>query len=176
MEIAKPGSHVDHLLRQTRMHHMQLSAMADSKANMLLTLSSIVITLSVPHVTQPGKNFIFFILIGSCLVTILLASYAAMPKLPFSPQRLPPPDVHSAGFNPLFFGDFTRLEYDEYAVAMEDIMNNPSRTYEVQVREIYTLGMYLALKKYRYLRMAYTAFVFGLFVSGLMAIASLVVA
>lgn len=176
MEIAKPGSHVDHLLRQTRMHHMQLSTMADSKANMLLTMSSIVITLSVPHIGQPGLRPVLIVLIGFCMLTILLASYAAMPKLPFSPKRLPEPDVHSPNFNPLFFGDFTRLDYPDYEDAMEEIMNDASRTYQVQVREVYTLGMYLAMKKYRYLRLAYTSFVTGLVVSGVVSIGSLFVA
>ncbi|MEJ2365307.1 MAG: hypothetical protein P8017_11625 [Deltaproteobacteria bacterium] len=53
MEIKQLGSHIDHLLRQTRMHHAQLSSMADMKANMLLTITSVVITLSVRYITEP---------------------------------------------------------------------------------------------------------------------------
>lgn len=175
MQIEKPAGHMDHLLRQTRMHHMQLSSMADTKANMLLTMSSIVITLSVPHVTDPALRPVLVVLIAFCLVTILLASYSAMPKMPLSPKKLPRPDVQSPGFNPLFFGDFTRLDYPEYEQTMEKIMNDPNRAYEVQVREVYTLGVYLALQKYRYLRLAYTAFVTGLVVSGLISIATVLV-
>ena len=47
----------------------------------------------------------------------------------------------------------------------ETVMNDPDLTYEVQVREIYTLGQFLAAKKYRYLRLAYFAFIVGLFTS-----------
>jgi hypothetical protein len=48
------------------------------------------------------------------------------------------------------------------------MMNDPSKTYEAQVREIYTLGVFLAAKKYRFLRFAYLTFVMGLFVSVLL--------
>ena len=44
-------------------------------------------------------------------------------------------------------------------------MNDPSLTYQIQLREIYSLGSFLAQKKYRYLRLAYTAFIVGLFAS-----------
>jgi len=45
------------------------------------------------------------------------------------------------------------------------VLNDPSLTYEAEVREIYTLGLFLAYKKYRYLRLAYTTFIVGLFAS-----------
>ena len=44
-------------------------------------------------------------------------------------------------------------------------MSDPSRTYEMQVREVYTLGRFLAERKYRYLRLAYLAFISGLVLS-----------
>jgi hypothetical protein len=50
---------------------------------------------------------------------------------------------------------------------MEAVMNDPSRTYEVEVRETYLLGVFLARKKYRFVRLAYLAFIAGLVVSGI---------
>jgi hypothetical protein len=44
---------------------------------------------------------------------------------------------------------------------MEEIMNDPSRTYKAQVREIYSIGTYLAKKKYRFLKLAYILFLSG---------------
>jgi len=49
MKIEHPGQYVDQLLRQTRGHHVELSAMADFKANMMLTVASLVIPLSMGH-------------------------------------------------------------------------------------------------------------------------------
>ncbi|MFQ5408745.1 MAG: Pycsar system effector family protein [Anaerolineales bacterium] len=175
MEITQPGGHIDHLLRQTRVHHVQLSAMADTKANMLLTISSVVITLSLRYVTDPLLRWPSIALMAFCLATIVLAAYAVMPKMsarvPKSgglrggPQAAP--DIHSPNFNLLFFGNFGMLDYDEFARAMEDVINDPAKVYEAQVREVYTLGVYLARNKYRFIRWAYLTFILGLFVSGI---------
>jgi hypothetical protein len=48
---------------------------------------------------------------------------------------------------------------------MEEVMNDPSRVYGAQVREIYLLGTFLAKKKYRFLRLGYLSFITGLFAS-----------
>src|SRR5690606_5988176 len=53
MKINQPGGHLDQMMRQTRSHHVQLSSMADMKANFLLTMSAVVITLCAPRVLQP---------------------------------------------------------------------------------------------------------------------------
>lgn len=165
MKINTPGNEINYLLQQTRVHHMQLSSMADLKANMLLTMASIVVTLAAPQAMKAGSQLPLLVLIGFSLVTILLAAYAVMPKLPFSGHNPATPDTASPQFNLLFFGDFTGLTYQQFEAEMEKVMNDPSSVYRAQVREIYTLGVFLAQKKYRYLRLAYTTFIIGLFAS-----------
>lgn len=172
MQINQPGSHLDHLLRQTRAHHVQLSSMADMKANILLTMSAVVITLSAPHVFRENFQWPFLILIIFCLVTISFAAYAVMPKFPVSRKKQTPADAQNPNFNLLFFGDFNRMDYATFESAMEQMMNDPSRAYEGQVREIYVLGRFLAEKKYRYLRLAYVSFILGVFVSFLFLLLS----
>lgn len=165
MKIHTPGNEINYLLQQTRVHHMQLSSMADLKANMLLTMASIVVTLAAPQVMKAGSQLPLVVLIGFSLATILLAAYAVMPKLSFSGRVASPADVQNPQFNLLFFGDFTGMTYAQFEAEMERVMSDPSLVYQAQVREIYTLGMFLAQKKYRYLRYAYTTFIVGLFAS-----------
>lgn len=153
------------MLRQTRMHHIQLSTMADVKANGLMTISAIMLTFSAPFVVREQFRLAVLALIISCLLTIVLATFAVMPGTPLRLKKSPPPDLQLPTFNLLFFGCFAPMSYQQFAAAMEDVLNDPSKTYEVQVREVYTLGVYLAAKKYRYLRLAYIAFVVGLFTS-----------
>jgi Family of unknown function (DUF5706) len=157
------GSYADHLMRATQFHHVQLSSMADVKANMLLTMSSVILTLCLPQVLKNVHLWPLYILISFCLLTICLATYAVMPKLP--PAKLPAPDVNDPRFNLLFFGDFTRLSQEQFESAMGDVMSDHDRTYGAQVREIYLLGTFLAKKKYRFLRLGYIAFITGLFAS-----------
>lgn len=167
MQIKTPGNEINYLLQQTRVHHMQLSSMADLKANMLITMSSIVVTLAAPRVMVDGAlQWPLLMLIIFSLITILLAAYAVMPKLPFFDRRKRSlPDAQSSHFNLLFFGDFSSMDYAHFAAEMEAVLNEPSRVYEIQVREIYILGTFLAHTKYRYLRLAYTTFITGLLTS-----------
>lgn len=173
MKIAHPGGHLDQMIRQTRNHHVQLSAMADAKAGTLITVSSVLITLSAPHVLDPALKWPVIILSGGCLATIVLAIYTVMPKLRRARKLNAPPDLQSPAFNLLFFGNFTQIDYPEFENAMEEMMNDPSRTYEAQVREIYTLGQYLAVRKFRTLRWAYLAFILGFFISAATLLLSL---
>lgn len=174
MQVQQGGGHVDQLLRQTRAHHVALSTMADTKANMLLSISSVVIVLSFGHLDDPGFHQAAFVLIGFCLLTIVLAAYAAMPKLPSLRRAKREPDVKDPAFNILFFGDFVRLDYTAYEAAMERVLNDTSLTYETQVREVYNLGRFLSEKKYRYLRLAYLSFMAGLVGAGVVLLVTAV--
>ena len=164
-KIEKSGSYADHLMRATQFHLVQLSSMADMKANMLLTMSSVVISITLPQLFKNEHLWPLVILIAFCLLTICLATYAVMPKLPSNSGGVP--DVNAPGFNPLFFGDFTRMSQQHFEATMQEIMNDPSRTYGAQVRELYLLGTYLARKKYRFLRLGYLSFITGLFLSSI---------
>ncbi|RMD85884.1 MAG: hypothetical protein D6813_15630 [Calditrichaeota bacterium] len=167
MNLKKSGSYIDEMLRQTRMHHVQLSSMADVKANMLLTMSSVLITLAAPQLTKAHIRLPFIILIIFCLLTIVLAAYSAMPKISLKNKNHSNINVKSPTFNLLFFGDFSQLDYDQYEQAMAEIMGEPDLTYEAQIKELYILGKYLATKKYFLLRLAYLTFIVGLVASGL---------
>jgi hypothetical protein len=155
------GSHLDHLFRQTRIHHTQLSQMADVKASMMLTLASLIITFSIGYLDDPYLRWPVFVMIGFCVITILAAAYAVMPKLSLDSQ----PDLINTNRNILFFGNFFNLEYDEYAELINEVVQDPTHTYEAQLREIYEMGVYLGRKKYRYIRIAYTSFLIGVTLS-----------
>ncbi len=175
MKINQAGAHLDHMLKQSRVHHFNLSAMADSKANMLLTTASVLITLSAPRLIEPHFRIPAGILILFCLITVILATYAVMPKYTNSALKDMKPDIHNPKFNLLFFGDFIRLSYQEYADAMEELLNDHSLTYEAQVKELYNLGQFLGVKKYKYLRLAYLSFIIGFLSSGLSLIVMLLI-
>ncbi len=170
MNIPHPGPHLDHMLKQTREHHVALSSMADLKANILMTLSSVVLTITASHLSDAQTRVAALILIFFCLLTMIFAVYTVMPKVSLRLRRKGKPDVGDPNFNLLFFSDYLRLDYGEYLKAMEKMMSQPSLTYEMQVRELYTLGRFLAAKKYRFVRLSYLAFLVGVFASGVVLI------
>jgi hypothetical protein len=173
MEIKQQqGSQVDHMVRQSRSQLTQLSSMADMKANMLLTITSVVITLSVRYIADPHLKWAISVLIVFCLLTIGFATYAVIPKVPLSFKKRQVTDIRAPSFNLLFFGDFVHLPYKEFETAMEEVMNDLNLTYQVQVREMYTHGTFLAKKKYRCLRLAYISFFIGAFASAFVGLYS----
>ncbi len=154
-----PGAHLDQLWRQTRNHHVTLSQMADQKAAMLITVSSITITLAMGFVRDPAMRWVAATLMLFCIITILLATYVAMPKL-FSRRR---PDPDAMGTNLQFFGDFAHLDYPTYLDAINrNVHASPDHAYESMVREVYYMGVYLARHKYRFLGWAYLSFLMGI--------------
>jgi len=167
MQIKQPLNHIDHMIRQTRVHHVQLSSMADMKANMLLTLSSLMIPLSVRYVENPNFRFASITMIAFCVLTVALSAYSAMPKIKLKTEKNLQPDPDSPLFNILFFANFISLNYEDYKQEMEEIMNDHNKAYEVQLRDIYNMGNYLSQKKYLFLRLAYISFISGIVLSAL---------
>ncbi|GIK58855.1 MAG: hypothetical protein BroJett015_45180 [Chloroflexota bacterium] len=155
------SGHLDQMFRQTRAYHAQLSQMADLKASMMFTLASVIITLSIRYLEDPFLRWPVLVLIAGSLVTIVSAAYAVMPKLNLNDK----PDLRDPHTNLLFFGTFTNLEYGEWVAELEPILHDPTRTYEAMLRDIYEMGIYLGLKKYRFIRIAYIAFLTGLVLS-----------
>ncbi len=174
MKINQAGAYLDHMLRQTRIHHAQLSAMADGKANSLMTLAAVITTFAASFVAKPNFQAAVIVLMCFSLLTIILATLSVMPKTPLrmrKGQPVPTPELMKMpSSNLLFFGTFALMDYEQFEAAMEETMNDHSKTYQVQVREIYVLGYFLAAKKYRYLRFAYMSFLTGVLSSGVVLV------
>ena len=169
MRIDNPAPHMDHMVRQTRTHLVQLSSMADVKANMLLTASSVVVTLCLPHLSDSPFQGALRFLTGACLLTAVLAAWATVPRLHGS-KKASQEDVHKQDFNLLFFGDFARMSFEDFEEAFEETLIDPSKTYEAQAKEIYSLGVFLARKKYRFVRWSYASFLIGVIGTGLVGL------
>lgn len=155
----QPSRHIDQLMLQTRAHHMHLSSMADIKANIMLTLAALIVTFSIGYLDDPLLRWPVMVMIGFCVVTILASAYAVMPKMDWNPAKA---DTTDTPGNILFFGNFLYTEYEAYWAKMQQILDEPERVYEAQVREIYELGTYLGHNKFRFIRIAYQSFLLGI--------------
>jgi hypothetical protein len=165
MHIQEPRAQLDHLFRQTRMNLVVYSQMADAKANILLSISSVLLSISLTQIADPRFTASIIVLVGFLLITIFLALMTVIPRVHgFLHKKY---SVHDPDYSPLFFGDYVDIPYDEYAKDMEEIMNDSDRSYEVMVKEIYYAGVYLVKNKYQYIRAGYMFFFAGLIVSTL---------
>ena len=156
----------DNLLRTAQQHHVQLSTMADMKANILITVSSIVLTLSLRELATPEFKHAAWVLAGFTLAALFLAVLAVLPK--YRPLRLTHPEAPLPGvFNVLFFGHFAELDQDRFQREIAQRMRTDAAVYAAQSHDLYSLGLYLARHKYRYLRLSYLFFLSG-FVAALL--------
>lgn len=161
---------MDNLFRIVINTHLQLSAMADNKANMLITVSSLILSLSLYNVNDPTLRLTIICMGLTCVATILLAVYATVPNLP---PRVENPDPQSPGFNIIFFGYFSQLEYPVFAQEMQKVINERSRVYDSLARDLYNLGKVLGDRKYRFIRYSYIVFMSGLLISVITLVLSL---
>ena len=149
----------DALLRTTQQHHVALSTMADTKANILITVSSIVLTLVLGKMNDPALRAAMMTLGGFVMVALLLAVIAVLPK--YRPLRLGPASELPAQFNLLFFGHFAELPKERFLAEIAEQLKADGSVYETMARDIYAVGYYLAHYKYRYLRLSYLFFLGG---------------
>ena len=119
MQVKEPSGHIDQMLRQTRIHHVQLSGMADIKANILLSVSAVMLTFCLPYLTQPIVQWPALVVITFCGFTALASILSLIPKMPKGIRR----DKSHPMFNLLFFGSFADLDYDEFKGEMEIVCN-----------------------------------------------------
>ena len=151
-ESVRSRPSVDNLLRTVQQHHVQLSTLADTKASLIITISSIVLTIALSRAADPALRAALLTLAVACLLALLLAIFAVLPA--FAPRG-------KGSRNLLFFGHFGSLSEEQFLDEMERVLSADATLYETALRDIYSLGTYLYRKKFRYLRMSYVALLTG---------------
>lgn len=165
------------MLRLTSTNHIRLSEMADSKANILISVNAIIISVILgvlvrklqtdPYLTIPAMIFL-----ASTVTTIVIAILATRPKV--NQGTFDEVDVINKKTNLLFFGNFHKMPQKDYENAMKIMMTDANYLYSSMVQDIYNLGVVLG-RKYKLIRMAYTIFMVGIIVSVLaFALASVI--
>ena len=149
----------DYSIMAAQRHHVQLSQMADAKANIIITVSSIVLTISMGRVNDPELRASMLTLAAFTLVALLLAILAVLPK--YRPLRLKNPKELPDYFNIMFFGHFAELPREEFCRLWADALRTDAAVYENLSNDLYSIGTYLARHKYRYLRISYVFFLAG---------------
>jgi predicted metal-dependent HD superfamily phosphohydrolase len=165
-----PARGVESMFRLTARNQINLSAIADNKANILISINSIILTVLVsmgigavadyPNYIIPGIVFL-----SACLVTIIFAILSTRPKI--SSGKFTEEDIHNKRVNLLFFGNFFNMKMDEYEWAVKEMMKDSNYLYTSMIRDQYSLGKVIG-KKYKLLRVAYTIFMIGLIFSSIL--------
>ncbi|MEM9327299.1 MAG: Pycsar system effector family protein [Bacteroidota bacterium] len=158
-----PTRGIETMFRLTSKNHLELSAIADNKANIMISINALILSIMIsvlfrkieeyPHLTIPSM-----ILTLVCLVTIVIAIIATRPNV--SKGKFTRDDIKNKETNLLFFGNFHSMKLNDYEWAMKEMLKDANYLYSSLIRDIYYLGAVLG-RKYRLLRLCYTVFMFG---------------
>ena len=155
------------MLRLTSQNHLKLSDMADSKANILISVNAIIISVVLGVLARKLQEETYLkipslIFLTSAVATIIISILATRPKI--SEGKFTAEDIAAKKTNLLFFGNFYKATYNEYSSAMKKMMVDTDYLYGSLVKDIYYLGVILG-RKYRLIRLAYNIFMIGIIVS-----------
>jgi predicted metal-dependent HD superfamily phosphohydrolase len=161
------GRGVETMYRTTYNTHNNLSALADHKANLMLSINTIMISITlsmlVPQLGDSPRLILpTVVLLSVCLTSIVFATLSTRPKVTTGEVTLD--DIRNKRSNLLFFGNFYNMKLDDFQWGMMEMIRDPDFQYSSMTRDLYFLGKVLA-QKYRYLTYCYNIFMFGLIFS-----------
>jgi predicted metal-dependent HD superfamily phosphohydrolase len=165
--LLKPDRGIETMFRTTSKNHLELSGMADNKANIMISVNTIILSVVVSVLIRklyeyPNLIIPTVMLIVVCLSTIVMSILATRPNV--SSGMFTDAEVMAKKTNLLFFGNFHKMKLDRYEWGMKEMMKDGDYLYGSMIKDIYFLGVVLG-KKYKLLRLAYTIFMIGFVLS-----------
>lgn len=159
----EPGRGVETMYRVTYQNHIALSQLADNKANILISINGVIISVMIAIVTRLGAvswNLLpVVVLIGGALISLGFAVVAARPRL--GGGRVTLEQVRDGTGNVLFFGQFTTMPLEDFQESLKALSKDRKLLYHHLSRQLYHMGESLN-GKYRCLRLAYLVFFAGM--------------
>jgi len=168
------GRGIDTLYRTSFRNHINLSEIADGKANMMIGINtiilSVIITLAASGLTISQDFFIenlrftvpvFLLLLGS-LTSVIFAILSAKPNV--TSEKIDINNLEESKKSIIFFGNFISLELSKFIEGLKKLKYDQSLLYDNMSIDLYYLGKVLA-KKYKLLRYSYMIFMTGLILS-----------
>ena len=144
--------------------HIGLSQMADTKANILISVNAIILSIIISSLfeklqTDPYLQIPVGIIVIVCILSVVFGILATRPNV--SHGTFTRNDIATKKTNLLFFGNFHNMSLDDYNWGMTEMLGDKNYMNTSMIKDNYFLGVVLA-KKYRYLRIAYNIFMYGL--------------
>lgn len=161
------------IIRTTMRNNIELTNIADNKANVLLGINALMLTFLVPllipytdvikhyHLTIPLS-----ILVGSGFITIYLSVLVLKPGKFFANSK-----AMKKGDNvsPFFFGNFYKMNKEEYKEYVNKSVVESSSVKDHLTDDLHYIGSRLG-RKMELIRIAFNIFMIGFFLSMTLAL------
>lgn len=170
------GRGVETLFRVQLKNHIDLSSIADTKANILLSVNAIIISVAlsnlIPKLDSPSNMFLViptFILMVFSVASVVLSVLSTRPNI--SNIEVTKDMIRNKQTNILFFGNFNKMELKDFEWGINYLIDNEDVLYDSLTKDLYYLGLVLE-RKYRLLRITYTVFMIGIVCSAIAFVVS----
>lgn len=163
----RPDRGIETMFRITSGNNQRLSDMADNKAQIMITVNSIILSAIISLLLRKLEENSFlqwptFLMLATSVLTIIFSILATRPNLP--PGTFTQQDIDDKKVNLLFFGNFFRMNLDDYTSGMLQVMEDRNFLYRTLIKDVYSQGVVLG-RKYKLLRISYNIFMYGLVAS-----------
>lgn len=164
-----PERSIQTLFRVTLRNHIKLSDIADTKANILLSVNAIIISLAlanlIPKLEAASNKHLLIpslILVLFSVASIILSIMSTRPNV--TSGEFTKEQVKNRSVNLLFFGNFHKMPFEQFKWGMNELIKDKDYVYEMMMLDLHLLGKVLH-RKYFLLRITYTVFMTGIIFS-----------
>lgn len=161
------GRGIETMFRTSLRNHIQLSQIADNKANIMLTINGGILAFSLGSLfPRFGKSPLLVlptcILVAVCVTALIFAVISTIPKV--TRGEYTKEEIQNKQANLLFFGNFYKMSLQDFEWGINEVIKDRDYLYSSMIRDFYSLGKVLSVK-YKYLRVSYMIFMIGMIVS-----------
>ena len=172
----KAVSGIQTMFRVTYQNHIQLSQLADNKANMLISINGLMTSVLVAALAPRLEAVTWLltpaiVLLAGCVPSLAFAVLALRPRL--NRTQITVEQVRANACNLLFFGQFSSMPLEDFNESMHALIDNPRLLQDSLIRQLWLMGQSLK-QKYRFLQIAYALFLVGVGGAGIVLVALLV--
>jgi hypothetical protein len=155
---------VETMFRTSYRVHMDLSSLADTKANIMISINGLILPILLGAISpkidsNPWLLVPTTVLMIGCLISMVFAIRSARPRV--SSEHVTLDQVRKNSANILFFGHYANMTRDDFETGMTELMQDNDRLYRNMIRDLYGLGSVLTTK-FQLLRTSYTVFMISI--------------
>lgn len=152
------------MFKTTLRNQIDLTNIADNKANIMLSINSLLITIGIPMLgsnlkEHPNLVYPAVVLLLTCILSIVFATLATRPVKMLGLTDLNA--IDKGNTNLFFFGNFFKMSREDYMKGLMRVMQTEENIDMSIVNDLYFLGRTLG-NKYHRLRITYQIFMFGM--------------
>ena len=167
--IPKQSRSVETLFRNSLRSNLDLTALADSKASVLISVNgfilTVIITASGLYLNNASMRYPFIMIMITALASILFATMAIRPR---DKVNFIKTEFLNEFYSLAYFQDMAESSPQEYVRDFKEVLNEQEDIHQHIIKHIHILGSEINVK-YFWLKRAYFSFALGLTLSaGLM--------